>query len=275
MQRILNAHPEVYGGPEFDLLPDIIALRSRFVRRIESGRIDKFLDGRRLNDVFRSFIIQLFDDKMQREGVRFFSEKTPANVLVFSELADLFPHARFVFVVRDPRATVASMLEVGKKVKTPRFTQDLISAVDHTKRCLERGVSLGSRATVVRYEELVEKGDQQAAWLYSRLGIPDADVSIRDAKYDRSEAGTERGVWFSKEQLEGEVYNTSVEKWRKSLTRAQADYVERVCVVPPVTDHYYKEKRGIPWHFDAGFWSAHFWTLACVASRVLGKRMRS
>jgi hypothetical protein len=43
VQRILNAHSLVYGGPEFDLIPQLMKLRRLFRSKIESGRIDTFL----------------------------------------------------------------------------------------------------------------------------------------------------------------------------------------------------------------------------------------
>ena len=42
-----------------------------------------------------------------RHGAPYLSEKTPSNGLVFRELLELFPAARCIFVLRDPRATIA------------------------------------------------------------------------------------------------------------------------------------------------------------------------
>lgn len=59
-------------------------------------------------------------------NTKFYSEKTPGNVLIFDELLEIFPKARCFHVVRDPRGTVSSMLEVGKRAlkqgKKPRNT---------------------------------------------------------------------------------------------------------------------------------------------------------
>jgi len=275
VQRLLNAHPEVYGGPEFDMLPEVVALRNRFVRRIENGRIDRFFDTDYLDTTFKKFLCDLFAEKIRRERVRFLSEKTPANILVFPELTELFPEASFVFVVRDPRATVASMLEVGKKTTTPPFTQDLISAVRYMNQCLEGGLSLGSRTITIRYEDLVSQGENQAAWLFRILGLPDAEVSLRDAKYDRSQAGKEREVWFTREQLEGGVYASSLDKWRQTLSSTQVKYIERNCVFPGLTDTYYQPPTGRPWHRDIGFNCQHWWNLAKRGRKALAKRLGS
>jgi hypothetical protein len=35
VQRVLNHHPKVYGGPEFDFIPSIAELYQKFLRGLE------------------------------------------------------------------------------------------------------------------------------------------------------------------------------------------------------------------------------------------------
>jgi Sulfotransferase family len=44
IQQLLNYHPAVYGGPEFDFVPEIADLFRRMRQSIRSGRIDNFLN---------------------------------------------------------------------------------------------------------------------------------------------------------------------------------------------------------------------------------------
>ncbi|MGB0109821.1 MAG: sulfotransferase, partial [Terriglobales bacterium] len=48
VQRVLDCHPEIYGGPEFDFVPPIVDLFQEMRRSIRSGRIDAILDEKAL-----------------------------------------------------------------------------------------------------------------------------------------------------------------------------------------------------------------------------------
>ena len=66
VQRIVNAHPEVYGGPEFDLVPEIIKLKKIFDKKIQSGRINAFLDLEDADIVFSELIKNLLFIKKKK-----------------------------------------------------------------------------------------------------------------------------------------------------------------------------------------------------------------
>ena len=59
MQRILDCHPEIYGGPEFDFVPPIVDLFQEMRKSIRSGRIDAILDEEGLVHAFRGLLIAL------------------------------------------------------------------------------------------------------------------------------------------------------------------------------------------------------------------------
>ncbi len=80
-QRILDCHPEIYGGPEFDFVPPIVDLFQQMRTSIRSGRIDAILDEKGLVHAFRGLLVALLLPKLQAEGVSYLSEKTPSNVL--------------------------------------------------------------------------------------------------------------------------------------------------------------------------------------------------
>lgn len=98
------------------------------------------------------------------------SEKTPRNVLVFSELLSVFPTARFIHVVRDPRAVVASLLQVGKRQKKRgrkqgRGMDTATAAINHVKAHVCAGLAASAaapeRILTVVYEELVTNPEKE------------------------------------------------------------------------------------------------------------------
>src|SRR5215469_15249068 len=163
VQRILDCHPDIYGGPEFDFVPPIVDLFQDMRHSIRSGRIDFVLNEKNLLQAFRSLLVALLIPKLQTEGVSYLSEKTPGNVLAFAWLEECTPEAKKVLVVRDPRDVVSSMLEVGQRQRHRQcrvswFVRDAIAAVDYMNQCLKAGIALAESSTnclVIYYEDIV------------------------------------------------------------------------------------------------------------------------
>jgi protein-tyrosine sulfotransferase len=111
-----------------------------------------------------SLIESLLLPLAEKYKCRFLSEKTPNNVLIFPELINLFPGALFIYVVRDPRAVIASMRQVGKRAKkvgwkTQDYTQSVLAAISYINQCLNAGFTsykiAPERVLAVAYERLV------------------------------------------------------------------------------------------------------------------------
>jgi hypothetical protein len=89
-----------------------------------------------------------------RQGKRRYGDKTPGYISHLASLADLFPEARFVHIVRDGRDVALSYLDVSFG---PSSTE---GAALHWRRLVERGRRAGNRLgpgryVEVRYEDLL------------------------------------------------------------------------------------------------------------------------
>lgn len=56
VQRMFGAHPNVYAGPEFDLIPAIAGLRDRLVGGVQSGRVSPIGDAQTVDVAPRELI---------------------------------------------------------------------------------------------------------------------------------------------------------------------------------------------------------------------------
>ena len=126
LQNMLDSHPLILGGPEFLHLPDIIELRRKLHYSIGREWISLFCTRDDVDRYLISVISKLFLSLSGKYHCEFYSEKTPENILVFSELIELFPEAHFIQVIRDPRAILSSMRQVKKRaiekgIKQPDF----------------------------------------------------------------------------------------------------------------------------------------------------------
>ena len=179
VQNMLDCHPEIVGGPEFLNLDRIVEVRNRLQRGIARGSIDAFCSQPEADRLIAQLIEDLLLPFADRHGAPFLSEKTPSNALVFRELAELFPGSRCLFVLRDPRAVIASMLETGRRAagqgrRAQPWTRDLDAAIGYVRRCLEAAFdaaeAMPDRLHIVRYEALVTDPETETRAICAFLG---------------------------------------------------------------------------------------------------------
>ncbi|WP_434782241.1 sulfotransferase family protein [Ferrovum myxofaciens] len=236
VQRIIASHSQVYGGPEFDLIPKIIELRNIFLSSVENGRINKYLSKDDVNDLFSYFLAKTFNYKIGRIPHKtHISEKTPINITVFPELVEIIPHSHLVFVLRDPRAIVASMLKVGDRYKIdgkipPFFTRNVRSAVQYINECWDAGHTALDKCQnihLVYYEDVVTSPLESITKLVTQLELPFEKNMLDIKAYDMSEFKSGEQFWYSQEKLRAPISDEYLEAWQQQLTSYEKFIVNR------------------------------------------------
>jgi len=155
-------------------------------------------------------------------------EKTPGNLFYADILHEMFPEAQFLYVVRDPRAGVASMQRVSF------FPDDVIfNALSRRKHdvqgqaLLNRSVPDPQRMTV-RYEDLVRAPEVQTRAICQFLDEDfspqmlcfhqDADDYMKDEAEERYNATATQPITDDR-----------VDAWRVRLAPDQVAVVESIC----------------------------------------------
>jgi hypothetical protein len=247
VQRILDCHPEIYGGPEFDFVPPIVDLFQDMRKSIRSGRIDAFLDEKNLLQAFRCLLVTLLLPKLRAEGVNYLSEKTPSNVLAFEWLEECAPEAKKILVVRDPRDVVSSMLGVGRRQRlrlgrASKSVRDAIAAVDYMNEHLKAGSALAETAhcLVIYYEDVVSDPLVVANQMYRFIGVPEMDRL--DLENEEFEAARNRESWIdwsTPGTMYGGVESNRIGVAEQQLTRGDLDYIcARTIRHPLLTKRY-------------------------------------
>lgn len=121
------------------------------------------------------------------EGDRFLIEKSPSHEGTAEEIAEVFPEARFVHVLRDGRDVCVSLLAAAASW-APQWRQDLAGSVVQAAktwkwaviRAREAACALGERLFEVRYEEL--HADPYASYraLFDFCRMPYDDALLSD-----------------------------------------------------------------------------------------------
>ena len=229
LQNMLDCHPDIAGGPEFDRVPDVVALRNMLLNSVDNGRISVFLTKDEVDREIGYFIERLFAPYTRKRNRRILSEKTPWNVLHFTALLEIFPSAKFIFCVRDPRAVVSSMLQVGKRAQSsktaPDFTRKIGCAISMVKRCNQMGFRAlrenPDRVLLVQYEELVAAPEKMTQKICSFLGILwNSEMLTPEKKKHDGEVGVD-GVWYNKEMYYRAPESSRVESWRNEISTMQ------------------------------------------------------
>lgn len=155
-------------------------------------------------------------------------EKTPANLFYADYILEMFPDAHFVYVVRDPRAGVASMQRVDF------FPDDVVfnalSRYKHWRaghRYLETAVPPSQRLTI-RYEDLVRDPEATVRRMCSFLDEsfePGMLAFHTDAdRYMKEEAASGHNKAATKP-----ISSDRIHGWTDRLTPTEIAIVEFIC----------------------------------------------
>ncbi|MGI8873681.1 MAG: sulfotransferase family protein [Egibacteraceae bacterium] len=235
VQNLLDSHPGIFGGPEFDLIPDIVALREGLQRSVAAGRIAAFCDAARVDEVIAQLISSLLLPLADRASCQLLSEKTPSNALVARSLLDCLPGSRFIFVVRDPRAVIASMFAVGRRAATkavaaPPYTRSLRHAIAAVRRYLDAGYDAlaahPDRTLLVVYENLVRRPVTATERLCAFLGVDWSESMVRPSQQDHLGRVGVDGIWYHASMYRRDPDPSSVLRWQRELDRSTRTAIE-------------------------------------------------
>jgi len=247
VQNMLDSHPDVFGGPEFLHLEDLIRFRKVLRRSVSVGWIDLFCSHDDLDHHLRTLIQNLFLPLADRQKCTYMSEKSPMNVLVLPELVELFPKAHFIHIIRDPRAIVSSMRDVcirakQKQVDIPYFTANISSSIAYTSRCFKAGFAAVKQAPdkilTITYESLINDPENELKRMCKFLGIEwnSQMMTPKEKKHLGEKAITinSNEIWYNVKTYYQNPHDKNIEKWKRRLspmqqariTRAFKDYEE-------------------------------------------------
>jgi hypothetical protein len=164
----------------------------------------------------------------RHHGKSRWGEKTPGNLFYADVLLAMFPDAKFIHVVRDPRAGVSSMMG------TTFFPNDIVfNAMSRHKfmtegrRLLEQAVPAAQRMTL-RYEDLVTEPEEIVSVLCDFLEEefdPEMLAFYKESsRYMKEEAANSFNQAATKP-----ISSDRLDAWKKRLSQDAIAKIESVC----------------------------------------------
>lgn len=174
LRLILDSHPDIAIGAETGFMGALLAAKTipnwrygdRWYERL--GCTEAEMDVR-----LHEFYGEMFARYAAAQGKRRWGEKTPFHTAHIPAMAQVFPDAVFVGIVRHPGAVAASLRD--------NFHYEFIDAVSYWTATnldlIRAGAALGPRFVLCRYEDLVTDSEKSLRELVDWLEEPwSADV---------------------------------------------------------------------------------------------------
>ena len=208
LKRIVGAHPDIaisrethwitklLGGddgasttaPVTRALLERLLADKRFRRlRLDAAALERLIAGDRPIS-YAELVTAVYDQLGAREGKPFVGDKTPRYVRYVPVLHELFPHARFVHLIRDGRDVCLSVLDWERRheafARMPTWERDRVST---TALWWERRVRAGREGGLpladglyheLRYEALVADPEGSCRALCDFLALPYSERMI-------------------------------------------------------------------------------------------------
>ena len=187
------------------------------------------LDGVTFRD-FYAAMLELFTELYGSEETRLVGAKTSWCEAFIPALGRAFPDMKFVFLVRDLRAVIASQ---NQQKGAGQGTRPLMFYVHHWRKSVAFATAWGQldpvfskRCAVLRYEDLISDLPGQLRTVNALVGLAADPRQFNPQCWpdERME-----GQWTPNSSYGGQsrgLYSTSVERWRTILTGPQIRAVE-------------------------------------------------
>lgn len=172
-------------------------------------------------DVF-SILVQTYanDAEMEYGTNTLICEKTPLHIEYQKELKEIFPMAKIIYLVRDPRDVVASL-------KTCSWASSCVIKNAHYWSQTIKMVEEGQNRLMVKYEDLVDFPDEEFDRIGRFLDMEiNEDILNSQAPNEDKESADPRNIASYKP-----IDNSFKEKWKTLLSHPEKELevIETIC----------------------------------------------
>jgi hypothetical protein len=164
-------------------------------------------------------------------------EKTPGNLFYVDVLCEMFPNAYFLYVVRDPRAGVASML------KTDLFPNDVVFNAMSRRKHFQVGERLLQQHVApdhwmsIRYEDLTAAPEATLHRICALIGEQYEPAMLRFHRTAEAYM-TEKAATSFNASATRPVTTAKIRAWHDQLSARDVSLIETICAEEMLTYGY-------------------------------------
>ena len=233
LQQALNRHSAVAIPPETSFFSNVVG-RSHRRQRAQLQRINADLQidlpapprPIRNDSQARTLYEQLaglYLERVAKEDVEYFGEKTPRHLLHLDKIRALFPDAKIILIFRDGRAVTLSLTKTPWGCRDPYFNFVMWLRYVRTQRRLERERPLDFLC--VKYEDLVTEPEVQLRKVTEFLGLTFEPTMIESGGAKHGVPEWER-EW--KARAAEPITSSRIDVWRSELPDRVIAHMERL-----------------------------------------------
>jgi hypothetical protein len=249
LQALLGAHNDIASFPESHvflkghrlrarLAPGLVARKhlDRFAREVQAGPLYK---RRRLSlrrRTYRLDLINLLDELTRERQKRLWIEKTPNHVLAIPEIRELAPSSKFIHLIRDGRAVVASLYEATRTQHASLWggsyaIERCISEWNHAIAASSKAMDTGDDGIVVDYETLTAEPASEVQRLCKFLAVTYEPQMLTAYSGVSSAIVNPEEEW--KNRLNDPIHDAGLDKYRQLFSTEQQELIESSLVPLP------------------------------------------
>ncbi len=169
-------------------------------------------------------------------------EKTPAHLHSIDYIKKCIPSARFIHIVRDGRAVVASLHDASRKY--PQFWNGVRSVeqcVDEWNICMGKTARYKNHPDhyIISYEKIIDNACLSISQLCSFLGVPFEQQMIDNFSVSAKSVITSDEAWKNNNVLS--LINTNLDKYNLTFDTEQKKLIESTLhfeLYNYIIDHY-------------------------------------
>ena len=174
MRVMIDAHPLIRCGQETRILPRFLEFIRKNIAKDSAKLEEAGVTREILNVIASGFITQLIE--LHGESAPFLCTKDPETLKYTQYLADIYPNAKFILMLRDARATISSV--INRKLSAGGYSvhdyrKNLVIWNSLITLMYSQCVNVGQdRCLPVYYEQLVLHPEREMKNILSFLGVP-------------------------------------------------------------------------------------------------------
>lgn len=256
LQSMLHAHSQVTFLPETHFFRNYIAypgIRQQMEAMLWSDlqkKLEKDEDLKRAGVSVNALVeashhdnpdmVKLYDrllsTYLDREGGRIVGDKDPRNIDHLQAIHRIYPAAKVLHIIRDPRDVLLSRMKAAWSAHRPYWMHLFIYSAQFGKG-RRLGQSLfGPAYLEVQYEQLIQQPEQVLTQICKHIGVDFEPGMLTFGNAAKKLVDDSEMQW--KKEVLGPLMSKNMAKWKSGLTPWQIRLTEKLCREPFVDFDY-------------------------------------